>query len=104
MRMKAMPPRNGATHLSDGHTADHLGDRDVLLLFAPRPVPDSPWLNPGSHCARYSVRRHYGDRHAVRLRHKSDAGRRIREQISPAILAVATFLIGFAVLLLCTVE
>ena len=28
----------------------------------------------------------------------------IREQISPAILAVATFLIGFAVLLLCTVE
>ena len=28
----------------------------------------------------------------------------IREQISPAMLAVATFLIGFAVLLLCTVE
>ena len=28
----------------------------------------------------------------------------VREQISPAILAVATFLIGFAVLLLCTVE
>ncbi len=28
----------------------------------------------------------------------------VREQISPAILAVAIFLIGFAVLLLCTVE
>ena len=28
----------------------------------------------------------------------------VREQISPAILAVATFLIGFTVLLLCTVE